>query len=56
MREIEILADGESGVPRVILSGEAQKAADERGIEKILVSLSHSEVRVSLFVLLMNES
>lgn len=45
MREIEILPDGESGVPRVVLSGEAQKAAGERGIEKVLVSLSHSEVR-----------
>ncbi|CUA68512.1 fatty acid synthase subunit beta, fungi type [Rhizoctonia solani] len=42
MSDIEILPD-ESGVPVVSLHGDAKKAADEKGIAKVLVSLSHSE-------------
>ncbi|CAE6460687.1 unnamed protein product [Rhizoctonia solani] len=42
MSDIEILPD-ESGVPSVSLHGDAKKAADEKGIAKVLVSLSHSE-------------
>jgi fatty acid synthase subunit alpha len=44
MREIEILPD-ESGVPQVILHGDAKTAADSKGIKTIHISLSHSEVR-----------
>lgn len=43
MKDIEILAD-ESGAPVVHLHGDAQVAAKSRGISKVLVSLSHSEV------------
>lgn len=46
MRDIEILPD-ESGVPTVTLHGEARAAAENKGIQRILVSLSHSEVRSS---------
>ncbi|KEP51168.1 fatty acid synthase alpha subunit [Rhizoctonia solani 123E] len=42
MSDIEILPD-ENGVPVVNLLGEAKKAADDKGISKVLVSLSHSE-------------
>jgi fatty acid synthase subunit alpha len=43
MSEIEILPD-ESGVPTVVLHGDAKKVAGAKGIKKVLVSLSHSEV------------
>lgn len=43
MKEIEILNDA-SGVPTVRLHGEAKAKAAEKGVSKILVSLSHSEV------------
>ena len=50
MKDIEILPD-ESGVPTVTLHGEAKAAADAKGITKVHISLSHSEVRsVSLSV------
>ncbi|KAF8753393.1 fatty acid synthase [Rhizoctonia solani] len=42
MSDIEILPDG-NGVPCVTLHGDAKKAADEKGVAKVLVSLSHSE-------------
>ncbi|KAF8969171.1 fatty acid synthase [Flammula alnicola] len=42
MKEIEIL-NGESGVPTVQLHGEAKAKAAEKGISKVLISLSHSE-------------
>ncbi|QRV90063.1 fatty acid synthase subunit beta [Ceratobasidium sp. AG-Ba] len=42
MSEIEILPD-ENGAPIVTLRGDAKTAAGEKGIEKVLVSLSHSE-------------
>lgn len=43
MKDIEILPDA-AGVPTVTLHGEAKAAADAKGISKIHVSLSHSEV------------
>jgi fatty acid synthase subunit alpha, fungi type len=43
MKEIEILPD-ESGVPTVTLHGEAKSVADAKGISKVHISLSHSEV------------
>jgi fatty acid synthase subunit alpha, fungi type len=43
MRDIEILPD-ENGAPHVTLHGDAKSAADSKGIKKIHVSLSHSEV------------
>ncbi|KAI0077780.1 fatty acid synthase [Panus rudis PR-1116 ss-1] len=42
MKDIEILPN-EAGAPEVILHGDAKKAADEKGISKILISLSHSD-------------
>jgi fatty acid synthase subunit alpha len=43
MKEIEILPS-ESGAPAVTLHGEAKSAADAKGVSKIHISLSHSEV------------
>ena len=43
MKDIEILNDA-SGVPTIRLHGEAKAKASERGISKVLISLSHSEV------------
>ena len=43
MKDIEILND-DSGVPTVHLHGEARARAAEKGVSKILISLSHSEV------------
>ncbi|KAF9007571.1 fatty acid synthase [Cyathus striatus] len=42
MKDIEILNDV-SGVPTVYLHGEAKEKAQEKGISKVLISLSHSE-------------
>lgn len=44
MRDIEILPD-EAGAPTVILHGDAAAAAQSKGITRIHISLSHSEVR-----------
>lgn len=44
MKDIEIIND-ESGVPTVHLHGEARAKAEAKRITRILVSLSHSEVR-----------
>jgi phosphopantetheine--protein transferase-like protein len=44
MKDIEIIND-ESGVPIVHLHGDARAKAEENGITKVLLSLSHSEVR-----------
>ena len=43
MKDIEILND-DSGVPTVHLHGDARARAAEKGVSKILISLSHSEV------------
>ena len=43
MKDIEILPD-ENGAPKVSLHGDALAAADKRGIKKVLLSLSHSDV------------
>ena len=43
MKDIEILPDA-SGVPTVTLHGDAKAAAAAKGIVKVHVSLSHSEV------------
>ncbi|KAF9267936.1 fatty acid synthase [Marasmius fiardii PR-910] len=43
MKEIEILNDKEIGAPVVTLHGEAQSKASEKGISKVLISLSHSD-------------
>ena len=42
MKDIEILPD-ESGVPTVILHGDARSAAESKGVAKVHLSLSHSE-------------
>ena len=44
MKDIEILPDA-TGAPTVALHGEAKTAADAKGIAKVHLSLSHSEVR-----------
>ena len=46
MKEIEILPN-ESSVPEVTLHGEAKAAAAAKGISKIHLSLSHSDVSFS---------
>jgi fatty acid synthase subunit beta len=43
MLDIEILND-ENGAPVVKLHGDAKTAADAKGVSKVLISLSHSEV------------
>lgn len=43
LRDIEILPDT-AGVPQVTLHGDAKAAAAGKGISKILISLSHSDV------------
>lgn len=43
MKDIEIVND-EAGVPTVRLHGDAKAKAAEKGISKVLISLSHSEV------------
>ena len=43
MKDIEILPN-EAGAPTVTLHGDAKAAADDKGITKIHISLSHSEV------------
>ena len=50
MKDIEIVND-ESGVPTVHLHGDAKANATAKGISKILISLSHSEVSGSVFTL-----
>jgi hypothetical protein len=48
--DIEILNDPETGTPTVTLHGDAKAKADEVGIVKILISLSHSEVSIDLLL------
>ena len=43
MKDIEILPDA-SGVPTVTLHGDARAAAESKGVKKVHLSLSHSEV------------
>ena len=52
MKDIEIVND-ESGVPTVYLHGEAKAGATAKGISKVLISLSHSEVSWSCIYLAM---
>lgn len=49
MHDIEILCN-QDGVPTVSLRGHAKEAADKKGIKKVLVSLSHSDVRICAFL------
>jgi hypothetical protein len=44
MRDIEILPE-DSGTPEVILYGDVKVKVEEKGVTKVLISLSHSEVR-----------
>ena len=48
MKDIEILNDA-SGAPQVNLQGDAKAAAADKGIAKIHVSLSHSDVSAFSF-------
>ena len=56
MLDIEILPNAESGAPEVTLHGDAQKAAAEKGVDKVLISLSHSEVCLLCSLLPIHES
>lgn len=47
MKEIEILPN-EAGAPEVTLHGDAKAAAAAKGISRIHLSLSHSDVSYSL--------
>ncbi|NMA14050.1 MAG: holo-ACP synthase, partial [Clostridia bacterium] len=47
-RDIEILSDP-GGRPKVVLSGAAQKTAEQMGIMKISISLSHSKENALAF-------
>ena len=42
--DIEIVNDGESGAPKVVLHGDAKKMAEGKGVKDVLISLSHSDV------------
>lgn len=48
MKDIEILPD-ETGVPSVKLHGDAQAAAQGKGITRVYLSLSHSETAAIAF-------
>jgi fatty acid synthase subunit alpha, fungi type len=50
MKEIEILPN-DAGVPEVTLHGEAKAVAATKGISKVHLSLSHSDVRLSSYSL-----
>ncbi|KAF8896473.1 fatty acid synthetase alpha subunit [Infundibulicybe gibba] len=43
MRDIEIVNDPKTGVPKVVLHGDAKAQAAQKGIKNVLISLSHSE-------------
>lgn len=45
LKDIEILPNS-AGVPTVTLHGDAKAAAGSKGIKKVLVSLSHSDVSI----------
>lgn len=47
MQEIEILNDEETGAPVVRLHGDAKAMAEAKGVTKVHISLSHSEVCVN---------
>lgn len=49
LKDIEILPDS-AGVPTVTLHGDAKAAAGSKGVKKVLVSLSHSDVSLLCFL------
>jgi phosphopantetheine--protein transferase-like protein len=48
--EIEVARDDESGAPSLVLHGGAARLAEERGVVRWHVSLSHTSVRATAFV------
>ncbi len=42
-RDIEVVRDGKTGAPSVRLSAKGRKLAKKRGVERVLVSLSHTK-------------
>lgn len=48
LKEIEIVND-EAGVPTVRLHGEAKRLAEQKGIKKVVISLSHSDTTAIAF-------
>lgn len=49
--EIEVLSSA-SGAPSIRLSGAAQRLADDRGVRKIHLSLTHTEAFASAYLIL----
>ena len=50
-REIEVARDADTQQPRIELHGGAAALAKERGIERWHLSLSHTDVRATAFVI-----
>jgi holo-[acyl-carrier protein] synthase len=48
--DVEVARDDDSGEPSLLVTGKAAVLADERGITRWLVSLSHSDVVAIAFV------
>ena len=48
--EIEVTRDDESGAPSLVLHGGAARLAEERGVARWHLSLSHTSVRATAFV------
>ncbi|KAK5006770.1 3-oxoacyl-[acyl-carrier-protein] synthase, partial [Elasticomyces elasticus] len=46
LREIEILADGDTGAPVVVLHGDAKARAEKAGVKGTSVSISHGDEQV----------
>ncbi len=53
MKDVEVIASGH-GPPQIQLHGSAQKRAEKIGVERVLVSLSHSEDVAGATVLLLS--
>ena len=49
--EIEVVRDQESGAPALALHGAAQVLADERRVQAVHVSLTHTASRATAFVI-----
>ena len=48
--EIEVVRDAESGAPTLALHGAAAALAQERGVDRFHVSMTHTESRATVFV------
>jgi holo-[acyl-carrier protein] synthase len=48
--DIEVVRDGESGAPALVLHGAAAALAAERGAARLHLTLTHTETRATAFV------